>query len=161
VQGGWSRGFEVARKQRFFLAFHDISSGIRVFVKEGSRSIHSVATETEAKEKPKVRLRCYSGARDIVTVYYPDDEKEKIYYIDQKWLEPIFDYCVKHGAKRIETRWGYSRILRARIPFETYVWEAEIDADKLLDLIMSNPTWHRSDHARNIVEKLKELIRSG
>jgi hypothetical protein len=129
-----------------------------VFVRDVFRSIHIVATETEAGEKPKVRLRCYRGRNDIVTIYYPDGEREKIYYIDQQWLEPIFDYCLKHGVKKSEFRWGYSSVLRMRLLYEDYVWTLEIDADKLLDLVMSTPTWYRSDHARNIVEKLKDML---
>lgn len=117
------------------------------------------SAEAGKREVPKLQLRCYKGANIIITIYFPDGEKERIYYIDQKWLEPIFDYCTTYGVEEYKLRWGYSSLLRAKVRFPTRVWRAEIDADKLLSLITSVPSWYRSDHAVNIVEKLKELLR--
>jgi hypothetical protein len=113
--------------------------------------------ETVIVEKPKVTLRCYSGKGTIITVYFPDGDKAKVYYIDQKWIEPILDYCIEHGVKTYEIKWVYSRLVRDWVYYRNPVWKAEIEADKLLKLILSTPTWHRSVHATEIVEKLKEI----
>jgi hypothetical protein len=107
---------------------------------------------------PKIKVRYYRGHNDIVTFYLPNGEKVKIYYVDQKWLEPVVEFIKKVGRHRVEKRWGYSSVLHARVQYKDDVWVAEVDADELIKLITTSKSWERSEKARKIVEYLEELV---
>lgn len=76
-----------------------------------------------------------------------------------KWLEPLIEWVKKNGMHKIERRKGYSMLARMRVTYSNDVWIAEIDADELLKLVTSHETWTRSRYAKEIVEKVSQMLK--
>jgi len=81
-----------------------------------------------------------------------------VFYTDQRWLEPLISFVKNNGKHKEEKRWGYSRVARMRMLYSPDVWIAEMDVNDLVKLVTSYKSWTRSYHAREIVDKLSQVI---
>jgi hypothetical protein len=117
----------------------------------------------QTKIQTKIEIRYYEGRNKIVTLYMPNGEKIKVVaeYRRQrtKWLEPLIEWVKKNGRHKIERRRGYSAWARMSVLYSNDVWIAEIDADELLKLVTSHETWTRSRYAKEIVEKVSQMLK--
>lgn len=116
----------------------------------------------QTKIQTKIKVRYYEGRNNIVTLYMPSGEKIKVteYRGERiKWLEPLIEWVKKNGMHKTEWRKGYSRLAGMRVTYSNDVWIAEIDADELLKLVTSHETWTRSRYAKEIVEKVSQMLK--
>ena len=115
-------------------------------------------TNQTLTQTTKVKIRYYEGANNILTLYFPSGEKVKVFYADQRWLEPLISFVKNNGKHKEEKRWGYSSVARMRMLYRPDVWIAEMDVNDLVKLVTSYKSWTRSYHAREIVDKLSQVI---
>jgi hypothetical protein len=120
------------------------------------------SSSEQTKIQTKIKVRYYEGRNNIVTLYMPSGEKIKVteYRHERtKWLEPLIEWVKKNGRHKIERRKGYSKWARRPVLYSDDVWVAEIDADELLKLVTSHETWTRSRYAKEIVEKVSQMLK--
>jgi hypothetical protein len=120
------------------------------------------SSSEQTKIQTKIKVRYYEGRNSIVTLYMPSGEKIKVteYRRERtKWLEPLIEWVKKNGRHKIERRKGYSSWARMHVLYSDDVWVAEIDADELLKLVTSHETWTRSRYAKEIVEKVSQMLK--
>jgi hypothetical protein len=107
--------------------------------------------QTQTSQTARIKVRYYLGANAILTFYIPTENgmvKEKVYEDGQSWASKVVEYA-KQGRERFVKRYFRGRY------YTNLVYEVEIDAEKLIELIKSAPTWTRSGHARNIIKLLE------
>jgi hypothetical protein len=100
----------------------------------------------------RIKVKYYLGANAILTFYIPTGNgvvKEKVYEEGQGWASNVVVYVKAHGRERFMKRYFRGKY------YNNLVYEVEIDAQKLVELIKSTPTWTRSKHARNLIELLE------
>jgi len=117
----------------------------------------------KSSDQTKIKIRYYEGRNNIVTLYLPSGEKIKVteYRREKiKWLGPLIEWVKKNGRHKIERRRGYSFWARMYTLYSNDVWEAEIDPYELLKLVTSHETWTRSRYAKEIVEKVSQLLKN-
>ena len=74
------------------------------------------------------------------------------------WAKELIDYVEKHGRHKKVRRPGRSRFWRGIIMYENDEYEMEMSVAKLVELITVTDAWRKSPIAREIIEKVKEVL---
>jgi len=109
--------------------------------------------QTQTSQKTaRIRVKYYLGANAILTFYIPTGHgmvKEKVYEEGQTWASKVVEHIKTRGRERFVKKYFRGKY------YSNLVYEVEIDALTLVELIKSTPSWTRSKHARNIVKLLE------
>jgi hypothetical protein len=100
----------------------------------------------------RIKVKYYIGANAILTFYIPTEKgvvKERVYEDGQRWASKVVEHVKTQGRERFVKRYFRGRY------YTNLVYDVEIDAEKLIELIKSTPTWTRSRHAHNLIKLLE------
>ena len=74
------------------------------------------------------------------------------------WAKELVSYVEKHGRHKKVKRPGRSRFWRGIVMYENDEYEMEMSVAKLVELITTTDAWRKSPIAREIIEKVKEIL---
>jgi len=74
------------------------------------------------------------------------------------WAKELVSYVEKHGRHKKVRRPGRSRFWRGIIMYKNDEYEMEMSVAKLVELITATDAWRKSPIAREIIEKVKEIL---